>query len=238
MGTTGAKLTPTVDLSGWIVNQPHHRQLEAGPSHSLLSFEEVDIEEDNEPRPAGPGPKRRKRDAKKCEKEEWEEEREFDKKEGETRKKVRNKPLRTGRFHNPKCERCERSGKSCEKQKAGVACYQCAVRRARCEPTGGKPKNPPMPIRTVVEKLALASASRVAPQPSSPPAINIPQISPQSTQTRFVCDKHYYHESGDLPFVVEGTLFKVKTFAVSQTVLCKLTMDHCGLDTPIPARKM
>jgi ribosomal protein S27E len=251
-------------------------------------------EEDKEPRPAGRGLKR-KRDARKSkEGEEREEEREFEKREGETRK--RNKPFRTGKFHNPKCERCETEGESCEKQKTGVACYQCATRRARCKPTGGKLRKPPIPTPTVVEKLALAPASRVAqqveeddpfgdiaahrkkstvrfadqatpskkrernwissdapkrtpkpptpspspdPQPSSPkPAITVPQTSPQSTQTGFICDKQYYHESGDFAFVVEDTLFKVNTLIVFQTVACKLLMNHCGPDTPIPARKM
>ena len=229
MGTTRTRPPPTADLSTWIVDQSPHRQSEARPSHFLSPFEEMDVE-DNEPRPAGRGPKR-KRDTKNSEEEEeWEqereEEREFEKRNGETLK--RHMPLRTGRFHNPKCERCEKSGKSCEKQKSGVACYQCATRRKRCEPkgeSGGKPRNAPIPTRTVVEKLALAPALRVAPQPSSPEtAVAIPQSSSQSTQTRFVCDTQYYHESGDLAFVVEGTLFKVNTSAVSQTVLCKLPL--------------
>jgi hypothetical protein len=45
-------------------------------------------------------------------------------------------------------------------------------------------------------------------------AMTISQISPQSTQTRFVRDKHYYHESGDITFLVEDTLFKVNTLAL------------------------
>jgi len=211
------------------VSQSPRRQPEAGPSSYLSLFEVIDVDEDDESRPAGQGPKRT-RDAEE-EEQEKEKEQGLVKKEGDTRR--RKKPSRTGRFHNPKCERCERSGKSCEKQKTGIACYQCAARRARCVPkgeSGGKP------IRTVVEKLAPAPASRAAPQPSSP--TTTPQIPPQSTQTRFVCDKNYYHESGDLAFVVEDTLFKVNALTVSQTIEYKLMMDHCGLGTPIPARKM
>jgi len=206
---TRTKLPPTVDLSRWIVSDPPRRQSESGPSHHLSSFEEMDVE-DNEPRPAGRGPKRKK-DAEKGEEDEGREEREdeqgFEKRKGETWN--RQKPLRTGRFHNPKCERCERSGKSCEKQKTGVACYQCAVHRVRCVPkgeSGEKRRN--APTRTLEEK----SAPPLVPQPLSPkPAITIPKISPQSTQTRFVRDKNYYHESGDLAFIVEDILFKVNT---------------------------
>ena len=189
------------------MSQSPRRQPEAGPSRSL-TLEVIDVDEDNESRPVDRGPKRT-RDTENDEEEEGrEKERGLEKREGKTRR--RKKPSRTGRFHNPKCERCERSGKSCEKQKTGIACYQCASRRARCVPkgeAGGKP------IRTAVEKLAAAPASRAAPQPSSPNATS--QISPQSTQARFVCDKNYYHENGDLAFIVEDTLFKVNALTTS-----------------------
>jgi hypothetical protein len=213
------------------VSQSPRRQPEAGPSRSVTLFEVIDVDEDNESRPVGRGTKRTRDAENDEEEEEREKERGLEKKEGETRK--RKKPSRTGRFHNPKCERCERSGKSCEKQKTGIACYQCASRRARCVPKGESGEKP---IRTVVEKLAPASASRAVPQPSSPKAT--PQIFPQSTQTRFVCDKNYYHESGDLALVVEDTVFKVNALTASQTIEYKLMMDHCGSGTPIPARKM
>ena len=185
----------------------------------------MDVEEDNEPRSAGRGPKRKK-DAERGEEDEGQDESEeeggFEKRNGEMQK--RHKPLRTGRFHNPKCERCERAGKPCEMQKGGVACYQCAVRRKRCVPKGGSGEtrrklNAPTRTRTVEEKSAPPLASQVVPQPLSPkPAITIPKISPQSTQTRFVRDKNYYHESGDLAFIVEDILFKVNILAGSQTI--------------------
>jgi len=56
---------------------------------------------------------------------------------------------------------------------------------------------------------------RVAPQPTQP-AISTPKITPQSALSKFVRDKQYYHESGDLAFVVEDVLFKVNAFAISQ----------------------
>jgi hypothetical protein len=226
---TRTRLSSTSDLSKWIVSDPPHRQSKPDPSYNLSSSEEMDVEDD-EPRPARRGPKR-KRDAEKSKEdggqEEREEEREFEKSEEETWK--RYTPLRTGRFHNPKCERCEKAGKACEKQKTGTACYQCAVPRKRCVPTGGSgEKRRNTPRRTVEEKLVPPLASRVAPQPLSPkPARTIPKISPQSTKTRFVRDKNYYHESGDLAFIVEDILFKVNTLAVSQTIEYSLiTVDQ------------
>ena len=45
-------------------------------------------------------------------------------------------------------------------------------------------------------------------------AMTVSQISPQSTQPRFARDKNYYHESGDITFVVEDTLFKVNTLTL------------------------
>ena len=56
------------------------------------------------------------------------------------------------------------------------------------------------------KKKPPALPSRVAPQPTQPA---IPQ-------SKFVRDKQYYHESGDLAFVVEDILFKVNAFAISQ----------------------
>lgn len=71
-------------------------------------------------------------------------------------------------------------------------------------------------------------------------ALTISQISPQSMQPRkFVCDKNYYHESGDLSFVVEDTVFKVNTPTLFLKPLNASSLCiHPAPDTPFPARQI
>ncbi|KIM40986.1 hypothetical protein M413DRAFT_157626 [Hebeloma cylindrosporum] len=204
-------------MSSSTASQLSRRKPDSSPSKRYTSSE-MDVQEARESYPAGRAKRKKHAEQTDDEQGEREEEREIFK---------RKKPIRTGTFNKPKCERCEKSGRSCEKQKAGVACYECALSRSRCEPqgeSGRKPFRRNAPIAPTVKELLAAPlvALETAPQreqSSSPaPEIYRPGLFHilKSAQMNPVRDKHHYHESGDLAFVVGDILFKIHRFQLER----------------------
>jgi len=152
-----------------IASQSHDRQPKASTSDSdwlsqLAASAGIEVEElDSESRHAGRGPKRKRDGKKDDDHQEGEEERAFEKREGETRKRKKPPAL----------------------------------------PSRGAPQTPQLAITT-------------------------PKITPQSALIQLVRDKQYYHESGDLTFVVEDVLFKVNAFAFSQPLRASYLWTTAG----------